>query len=141
MSGILLAASLTSQVQVNLDGQAGINQTVLAPSDAIIGIRVNSDGTIDKLIGTTYTQIDADTDYIIPNDADKTALRFRATDNNANLDAGSDATGSWLSAPGEWYLIANSESKSLDLDLEISIDAGSSAYDSGTYSGTATSTL
>ena len=124
-----------------LSGETGINHTVVSPNDAIVGVRINNDGTIDKLTGTTYTQINAATDYIIPNSADKTALRFRAADNNANLEAGSDATGSWLAAPCEWYIVATSEVKALDLDIELSIDAGVSIYDFGGYTGTATSTV
>ena len=137
----MFMASPRGGVRYALSGASGINDTQVAPTSAIIGIRINTDGTTDRLQKTTYTQINATTDYIIPNSGDKTNLRFRATDNNANLDAGSDSTGSWLTAPCEWYVIAVSETKNMDIDIELSIDAGVSTYDTGNYTGAATSTV
>ena len=128
-------------VSYALSGQANINHLVASPASATIGVRVNADGTVDKLVDTTYTQINAGTDYVIPNGSDKTAIRFRCTDNNANLEAGSDATGSWLAAPREWYVVATGELKLMDIDIELSIDTGTSTYDTGSYTGTANSTL
>ena len=122
-----------------ISGASGVNHLVSAPLTATAGIRINADGTIDKRAGAVYTQINAATDYIIPNGADKSTLRFRCTDNNANLDAGSDATGSWLTAPREWYITATSEIKSLDIDIELSIDSGATTYDIGAHTGTAAS--
>jgi len=127
-------------VAVTLSGEAGINDDALDPDDARVGVRWNSDGTLDKNIDTSYIQIDATTDWIIPNGADKTGMVVRCTDNNANLAAGSAGTGSWLSASATrtWFITQTTiGSKLLDITLEVSLDSGSTVHDSAGYTGTA----
>ena len=119
-----------------LSGETGINGSQPGGTSNA-GVRMNADGTVDKLVDTVYSQIDTATDYIIPNSAVKTAIRFRATNNGDALDAGSSATGSWLSAPCEWYVETSGVPVNLDVDVEISIDSGSSTHDTGAYTGSA----
>jgi hypothetical protein len=127
-----------------LNGEINIDHDVEEPGEATIGIRVNTDGTIDKQEGTTYTQLSPTTDYVIPNDADKTDVRFKVTNNGDTLDGTSDAVGSWvnISIPRVWRIVVSSEgTASLNLTLEVSSDAGSSTEDSGVYTGTAEVTV
>lgn len=123
-----------------MSGQAGIIGFETQPASAIAGVRVNADGTIDKITGDasspTYTQIDAATDYVIPNGAVTGNERFRCTDNNTNLDSGT--TGSWLAAPQEWYITHGGlPAKQLDIDIEISILGDTTTDDTGNYTGSA----
>lgn len=139
MTGALIAAG-SSADQVRLSGETGIIDAVVDPANAQAGVRFNSDGTIDKNEGGSYTQIDANTDWIIPNGADKTPYTVRCTDNNANLAAGSAATGTWLAATStwNWYIEQTSfGTKNLDIDLEISPDGGTTIIASGNYTGSA----
>lgn len=53
-------------VTVTVSGES-ISHNVDSGLTARAGVRVNSDGTIDKLEGVTYTQIDSSTDWRIPN--------------------------------------------------------------------------
>ena len=131
-------------VAVTLSGEASILDEALDPADAFVGVRWNSDGTLDKRQGASHIQIDAASDWIIPNGADKTGMVVRCTDNNANLAAGSDATGSWLNAAvtRSWFITqASIGVKSLDITLEVSLDGGSSTHDSAGFTGTATVTI
>lgn len=122
-----------------LSGETGINHFVVL-STATAGVRVNTDGTVDKRRGGDYFQIDAATDYVIPNDASKTNVRFRCTNNGSALAGGSAATGSWLdiTANREWFVQRSTVGiDTLNIDIEISIDSGSSTHDTGTYTGQA----
>ena len=57
-----------------------------------------------------------------------------------SIDAGSDATGSWESAPLEWYVAnATGTPKLLDLDIQIRAVSGGASLDTGAYTGAATS--
>jgi len=53
---------------VTLSGET-ISHIVDDPLNAEVGIRFNADGTVDKKVGGTFTQIDTGTDWIIPNSA------------------------------------------------------------------------
>ena len=124
-----------------LSGETGIS-SVGTPGPFQAGVRVNSDGTIDKRETASYTQIDAATDWKIPNSVPTGAnVRIRCTDNNANLHASSDATGSWLllTVDREWWVEQSGSvgSKALDITLEISLDGGSTVHDSASYTGLA----
>jgi hypothetical protein len=123
-----------------LSGESGIIGFQIQPNTAIAGVRVNADGTIDKITGNasspTYTQIDAATDWVIPNGGATGAERFRCTDNNANLDFGT--TGSWLTAGQQWYITHGTlPAKQLDIDIEISILGDTTTDDTGNYTGNA----
>lgn len=129
-----------SAVAYALSGETGITGFTTQPGTAIAGVRVNTDGTIDKITGNasspTYTQIDALTDYVIPNGSVTGNERFRCTDNNANLAAGT--TGSWVAAPHSWYITHGTAiPKQLDIDIELSILGDTTTDDIGSYLGSA----
>ena len=125
---------------VTLSGENLINDTNTDPTASYAGIRVNTDGTIDKRVGATYTQIDASTDWIIPNGDASSLYEVYLVDNNANVDAGSDSTATWLalSTNREWYVAVTSPgSKNFDFDLSIRYNGGST-LDTANYLGNAT---
>ncbi|NIN97027.1 MAG: hypothetical protein GTN93_18175, partial [Anaerolineae bacterium] len=90
-----------------------------------VSVRFNTDGTIDKGIGTTvsltYTQIDAATDWIIPNAAASGFYEVKIEENSASGSASSPqysnpggagkGTGTWftLDGPAEWAVWFTSE--------------------------------
>ena len=87
---------------VTLSGELFISDfdpSVNPPWDSRSGIRVNTDGTIDKYLfnGVGYSQIDASTDWIIPNSAASSSYQVRL-DVNSNAPTGSlsDSTATWL---------------------------------------------
>lgn len=145
MSILLAAFSLRAGPVVTLSGETAIDSSQTEPDVAIAGVRINTDGTLDKITGTeatpVYTQIDALTDYVIPNAAAPGAYQFQCTDNNANLDAGSDATGSWqaISLGAQlYYVTADATTTLLDIDLDVRQGTGAT-LDTGNYTGTAES--
>lgn len=107
---------------VNLDGEASIVATGLA------GVRINTDGTIDKNLDSTYSQIDAGTDWVIPNSAAGSLFEVRCTLDSGSLlvDAG---TGTWLamSTNREW---GTDSSATITLALRF---AGGPIIDTGQY--------
>ena len=129
-----------SYISYALSGESGISALETQPATAYAGIRINADGTIDKRVNSVYTQIDAATDWGIPNGDITGDEEFYCTDNNANIDGGSDATGSWEAAPLQWY-VANSAGapKLLDLTVQVRPASGEPAADSGEYTGDAVS--
>ena len=112
--------------------------------DAIAGVRVNPDGTVDKLINATYTQISVGTDWIIPNgfaDADhdvritNAVWTFPAAESfffkSANEDAWVD-----LGTAREWIVKDTSSSpgglKLVTFDIEIR-DPAADTVATGSY--------
>ena len=127
-----------SAVSYALSGETAITGFQTQPNTAIAGVRINADGTIDKITGNasspTYTQIDTTTDWVIPNGAATGDERFKCTDNNANLASGT--TGTWLAAPQQWYIThGGAIEKLLDITLEISILGDTTTDDSDSYTG------
>lgn len=110
-------------------------ETVTSSGSA--GIRVNTDGTIDsrKGSGPTYAQIDASTDWIIPNSASgiKT-YHVRLDINESNMHASSDSMNTWLeiNTAREWWHVSSGLTR--NGTLRVSDDGGSTDLDTGTYS-------
>lgn len=138
-SSVIVAGGGETTPTFALSGESAISQTVDFGQTAKAGIRINADGTIDARTGDNYTQIDAATDWAIPNSTDKSGCRFRCTNNGDTLMTGSSATGSWLTAACEWWVeeVAAEGTKSLNLTVEISTDSGSTTHDTGVYTGSA----
>ena len=67
MSG-LIVGFFSSRIAgvVTLSGET-IEHIVDDPFNAEVGIRFNADGTVDKNVGGSFSQIDSLTDWIIPN--------------------------------------------------------------------------
>lgn len=126
---------------VTLSGELGI----FGIDTERVGVRFNADGTIDKRIGATYTQIDAITDWIIPN-TDAPSL-FEVMTNNW-VDTGgagggfsqvAAAQGVWISLQfnREWNVLAagpdGADSNAMTFDAHIRWNGGA-IIDSGSYS-------
>lgn len=111
----------------------------------VYGSSSGSQGQVDKREGSTYTQIDTTTDWVIPNSAAGDGYHIKCT---ITSDIGGDpgftggsGTGSWLSLTGvtSRFWIAEppgpygADSKDITFTLEISDDGGSTTLDSASY--------
>lgn len=107
---------------------------------ATAGIRVNADGTIDKNQNGIYSQIDAATDWIIPNGSASSLYEVRVTSVTGSFSNAAAAPNTWinLGSNREWNVIQVGEgSSTASFTLEIRYDGGA-VLDSGTYFLTAT---
>ena len=125
---------------VTLSGELGI----FGLDTQLVGVRFNTDGTVDKRIAT-YTQIDVSTDWIIPNTAASGSYEVM-TDNWADtggsgggFNAAAAAEGVWiaLTANREWNVQAvggtGADSSKMTFDAHIRFNGGAT-LSSGTYS-------
>lgn len=106
---------------------------------AIAGIVVNADGTIDKIESGSTTQIDAATDWVIPNALASSLYEVRVTSVNHNGGPG------WLSSPGAdgtwfdlstdrtWSIQAIGASTPLTTDFTLEIRWAGATQDTGSY--------
>ena len=111
--------------------------------DSRLGLRVNTDGTIDKYSGIasgagySYAQINSTTDWIIPNSAASSAYQVRLDVTFTPPNFSSAATGSWLAltASRQWILRRTTGgSNSLNWTLRIRLNTGAE-IDNGVYTG------
>jgi len=133
----IVAAVSAGGSKVNLAGE-GVSDIVTDPSDAAAGFRFNTDGTIDNRIGSiaVYTQVDALTDWIIPN-LHATALyevRYTGLTGDAfTTEAAAADTWIALSAAREWRIaITAVEARSNSFTFEIRLGSGA-VISSATY--------
>ena len=122
------------KVAITLSGQS---VSEVGAGEQIAGIRINTDGTIDQRTAlATYTQIDASTDWIIPNSAAADATyHVKWTPGVGDpLTTGSDSTGTWLelNTNREWFL-KDTAALTHQATLAISNDGGTTTLDSATY--------
>lgn len=136
---------------VTLSGEGFINAfdgDVLGPWDTRSGIRINTDGTIDKYLGTvgsgyTYTQIDASTDWIIPNSAASSIYQVKLDVTSGSPNFSSDSTGLWLAMTSnrQWIVQRTTTGSSTwSWTLRIRYSTGGE-IDSGAYSGESVNNL
>jgi hypothetical protein len=120
--------------KVTLSGET-IQDGVLDPANATAGIRFNTDGTIDKLVGVTYTQIDSATDWIIPNGQASIDFDVRFTAPTGTWTSEAAAVNTWidLGTNREWYVQQTSPgTNSITCTFEIRDKAGTTVG-SGVY--------
>lgn len=130
----LIAAAVGGGFIVNLAGEAISHAH---PTDSTAGIRFNLDGTIDELRGTSYSQIDAATDWIIPNGKAATDFEVRFTGLTGDAfttEAASSGTWIALSLAREWKLnnIVDLTTDSNSVTFEIRRGSGAT-IDTGVY--------
>ena len=127
--------------KVNLDGEALISD-VSASRACTAGIRVNADGTIDKLVHLTYTQIDVATDWIIPNAAASSDYDVRITGVTFNtgtvFDAAAAVEDTWIDLGSDrlWSIDDNDSSATDNHDVSFTIEIrgpGGATLASGAY--------
>jgi hypothetical protein len=132
-----------------VSGETGINNTEGGGGFASAGVGVNNatyggNGTVYKIQGVATAQIDAATDWCIPNALySKRQVHIKCDDNLANLDAGSDFTGVWLllsdGSSYDWYVQRQAVgTTNLDVDLSLSLDGGSTVHSTANYTGSVT---
>jgi len=111
------------------------------------GIRINTDGTIDKRQGAGYSQIDAGTDWVIPNGAAKTTTEFRIVDVVWNTGFGfyveAAAEDTWidlLAGALEWSVRDSSSTPAGNKDVDFVLEvrpSGGATLDTGPFRLTA----
>ena len=135
MNPLLIAVLAGSRFSsINLAGEVISEVSASSPREA--GIRVNVDGTIDKRIqSTSYSQIDASTDWVIPNGAASTDYEFRVTNVVWNsgasfniIDASPEDV--WINLTGgalEWSVIDATPggTGTMDVDFDLQVRKGS----------------
>lgn len=149
MIPILIGMFLKAWGVVTLSGEAIIG-TSTTESHPIAGIRVNTDGTIDKITGEfstpTYTQIDAATDWIIPNTSATSVFEFKieeraegGTASGAFVSPGGSIKdlGTWYPLTGNltWYVhhITSNGTHSWDITLYVRYGPNGATLDTGDY--------
>lgn len=151
-SGSATLAALTASgnadvnaVVVTVSGET-ISHSVSNGNTARAAVAVNSvDGTMDKIEGTTTTQIDASTDWRIPNGSGA-AYHVRFTkgilDPDPTYNPDSVTLGTWHALTQQYRLgyeeSANDTQETGTITVAISDDGGSTTLDSGAYPCTAT---
>lgn len=122
------------------------NASAIGLGNTGVGFRWNSDGTIDRTTngGLTWSQINASTDWIIPNSetsAESCVIRFTEFSASAQwqyLTGGTLVDGStWHALTSNRTIYGNSSTgaeATCVLTVEISADGGSTTLDSGTFS-------
>ncbi len=124
---------------VTLSGE-NITSSVVDPANAEAGVRLRSDGLVQRFITPTYSFIDSITDWIIPHAAANADYDGRVT--NVVGDAfttspGADGTWFDLGSNREWRLLQNVPgTATVTFDLEIR-DPGSVTVASTSYTLTA----
>jgi hypothetical protein len=130
MSLLTILATVASGLGgVILTLSGGSAQDIDSGASATAGFRFNTDGTVDRLQGSSYTQISAATDWIIPNQAADSTYDVRITnigvgDPFTDLAAAEDV---WIDlGTNREYKLVNSggDLKSNTCDFEIRNDAG-----------------
>jgi hypothetical protein len=149
LSGMSVKRAVTAGgAVVQLSGEAFINDfdpSPISPWDTRSGIRINTDGTIDKYLfnGSGYTQIDALTDWIIPNASASSSYQVRLDVTSGTPNYVSAATSTWLamSTNRQWIVRRTTVGNtSWNWTLRIRLDTGAE-IDNAIYSGNATASL
>lgn len=127
-------------------GTITVSGATISDNDSVVaraGVRVNNDGTIDRNVGGTYTQISASTDWIIPNAHPGLTYHARLTVSSGDGPTAGSSINVWHSTNDSpnWYI----ENTANDIQngtwlIEISGDGGETVEDSGSYTVTADNT-
>lgn len=110
-----------------------VADSAVSPSGASASLVFRSDGTVDSVTNTNGTvQIDASTDWIIPNSAAPGSYEVQATLNSGSLTSGT--TGSWLALTSDrTWTVSRSGVGTSSANLTIEVRLGTTVLDSGTY--------
>lgn len=122
-----------SWLRVALSGE-NITDSFGSPT-ATAGVRINTDGTVDKNETGVYSQIDSSTDWIIPNAAASSAYYVKAeqvSSSGPGTRTGTLSTWLQLTSNREWKISATAIA-SWTLDISISKDGGTTTIDTGRY--------
>lgn len=139
----LLAAFANAPAILTVSGETIAASDISAPFDSTVGIRFNTDGTVEKGEennggGVVWTQIDAATDWIIPNDRAESTYEVRYTNRVGTPDfttqAGAEDTWIDMSTQRTWlWNETTSGNKTFDADFEMRRGSSGAAETSATY--------
>lgn len=118
---------------VTLSG-ATISDT--APVAASALVRVNTDGTVDELVGAAVNQLSAGTDWVIPNSVAPGSYEILCTLNSGSLDAsGATCDGvTWLAlTSNRFWGATRAFSGTTSADITLAIRLGADTLSSNTY--------
>lgn len=114
--GIIASSEAESGV-VTLSGNL-LGWTATGVTSATVGIRINTDGTVDQNINGVYTQVSSSTDWIDPNSAARSLHQvFCETTSGSDADGG-DAIDTW---------------HNMTTEREFTLTVGASEIDTGTW--------
>lgn len=139
----LLAAFSPFTAILTLSGETIAGTDSGSPFDSTAGIRFNTDGTVEKGEednggGIVWTQMDAATDWIIPNGAATSDFEVRYTNRVGTPDFTTSAAAedSWVDMSTQRVWLWNettSGNKTFDADFEMRRGSSGSAEASATY--------
>jgi hypothetical protein len=119
-----------------------ISTTDSPVNELFAGIRVNSTGTLEKITGDSttvgsadYNQIDAATDWIIPNSGSIGHHVQLGQNSGSTLEVGSSGLGSWIDVatnPLWWYQDASTD-KTGNFTMYFSNDGGATTLTNGVF--------
>lgn len=137
-----IGADAAAGATVTISGESVTVVSSTTSSQSRAGIRVNTDGTIDKRVGNTYTQIDSATDWIIPNGSASSTYQIRITNvtwlQGSAFNTAAAAADTWIdmSADREWSIADTAPGgtgiREVTFDLEIRLGEGAT-IDSGSF--------
>lgn len=140
MSLLMILSTFYKLLTVTISGEF-LSHSVSNGNTAKSGIRFNSDGTVDKREGDTYTQVDSSTDWRIPNGSGTGYyIKFSEILTPPTPDVGTLDTWLELTSNRELSYInsANDSEKSGSFNIQISDDAsGTPILDTAIYTPTA----
>ena len=106
---------------------------------AIAGVRINADGTVDQNIDNQFFQINADTDWIIPNAAANDSYQVRATVLSGSLSSGT--VDEWLDLDDDRpFSVVATPGNTTTATIRIEIGIGGTAIVSADFTLTADAT-
>ncbi len=137
LNTISLVDILDLAAVITVSGEV-ISHTSLGTATA--GIRFNTDGTVDKLVGSTYTQIDASTDWLRPVGFAPGDYEVRLESNSGDAFDVGPAVGTWvaLTSAREWKQVrATNGTDTNTAVFGIRKGSSGSAEDTGSFDFTA----
>lgn len=139
---LLLKAAAKSFVRRNLTDELNIDDSQDSPTIALAGVRLNTDGTVDKNLWTAYVQIHAASDWIIPNSKATDQYWVRCTINSgSNNHINASVEDVWHQMTTWRTFGVQRESigvTSFDYTIELATDSGgSNIVASANYTGSA----
>jgi hypothetical protein len=122
---------------VTVSGESVFTDVHVSPDPGTAFVRFNTNGTVDSLVDGVTTQIDASTDWIIPNSAASGLYEIMAHQNSGDAVTPSAALDTWLalSSSRQWGFSSTALNVTANLTISIRFNGGatlsSNTYDVG----------
>lgn len=133
MSVYLILNALGSP-KVSVSGESVFTGVHASPDPGTAFVRFNTNGTVDGLVDGVTSQIDAATDWIIPNAAANGSYEIFCHQNSGTAVTGSAALDTWLalSSARQWGFSSTALNVTANLTISIRYNGGSTLA-SGVY--------